>query len=91
VLLVFIGVILIFISKLEGGVLTTISSTITGIVSGLAFVFNKQINDLEHEGTKELRALEKSYDAMGYISRITDEKKRDELIEKLVERHFFGN
>ena len=91
VLLVFVGIILIFISKLEGGILTTISSSITGIVSGLAFVFNKQINDLEREDTKELRTLEKSYDAMGYISRITDEKKRDELIEKLVENHFFGN
>jgi ABC-type cobalamin/Fe3+-siderophores transport system ATPase subunit len=90
VLLVFVGIILIFISKLEGGILTTISSSITGIVSGLAFVFNKQINDLEREETQELRTLEKSYDAMGYISRITDEKKRDELIEKLVENHFFG-
>lgn len=90
-LLVFVGIILIFISKLEGGILTTISSSITGIVSGLAFVFNKQINDLEREDTKELRTLEKSYDAMGYISRVTDEKKRDELIEKLVKNHFFGN
>jgi hypothetical protein len=60
-------------------------------VSGLAFVLNKQINDLEREDIKELRTLEKSYDAMGYISRITDEKKRDELIEKLVENHFFDN
>lgn len=52
---------------------------------------NKQINDLEREDTKELRKVEKSYDAMGYISRITDEKKRDELIEKLVENHLFDN
>jgi ABC-type lipoprotein export system ATPase subunit len=91
VLLVFTGVILIFIGKLEGGLLTTVSSVISSIVSGLAFIFNKQANDLEREDSKQMRTLEKSYEAMGYISCLTDEKKRDELIEKLVERHFFGN
>jgi len=91
VLLVFIGVILIFIGKLEGGVLTTVSSVISSIVSGLAFVFFKQANDLEREDSKQMRTLEKSFEAMGYISCITDEKKRDELIGKLVEKHFFEN
>ncbi len=91
VLLVFTGAIFIFIGKLEGGVLTIVSSAISSIVSGLVFVFNKQANDLEREDSKQMRTLEKSYEAMGYISCMTDGKKRDELIEKLVEKHFFGN
>lgn len=90
-LLVFTGVILIFIGKLEGGVLTTVSSAISSIVSCLAFVFTKQANDMEREDSKQMRTLEKSYDAMGYISCMADKNKRDELIEKLVEIHFFGN
>jgi ABC-type multidrug transport system ATPase subunit len=91
ILLVFVGIILIFADKLEGGVLTTISSAIISIVSGLAFVFNKQANDLEREDTKQMRTLGKSYEAMGYISTLTDEKKKDELIEKLVEKLLFEN
>ena len=90
-LLVFTGAILIFIGKLEGGVLTIVSSTISSIVSGLAFVFNKQANDLEREDSKQMRTLEKSYEAMGYISCMSDEKKRDEFIGKLVENNFFEN
>ena len=38
-----------------------------------------------------MRTLEKSYEAMGYISILTDEKKKDELIEKLIEKKFFEN
>lgn len=45
VLLVFFGVILIFLGKLEGGVLTTVSSAISSIVSYLTFTFTKQAND----------------------------------------------
>ena len=52
-------------------------------------MLHTQINNLESEDIKELRTLEKSFNAIGYISRITDEKKRDELIEKLVEKSFF--
>lgn len=89
--LVFIGAILIFIGKLESGVLTTISSIISSIVSGLTFVFNKQANDREQKDSNQMRVLEQSYEAMGYISRISDKTKRDEFIGKLVEKHFFGN
>lgn len=89
IILIFIGTILIFAGKLGGGILTTISSTIISIVSGLAFTFNKRANDLEREDTREMRTLEKSSEAMGYISTMTDEVKKNELIEKLIEKHFF--
>lgn len=89
VLLVFIGVILIFVGKIEGGILTTISSVVSSVVSGLAFVFNKQTNNAEHEEVKELKNIERVYNAMGIISCVTEVKIRDELMQKLVETHYF--
>ena len=88
VLLVFTGVILIFIGKLPGAVLTIITGGISSIVSGVIFVFNKVANERENEDLKETKALEKSYDAMGYISCIGDPKMRDELTSNLVKKLF---
>jgi hypothetical protein len=91
VLFVFIGIILIFISKLPGAELTTISSVVASIVSGLIFVFNKETNDREYEELKGMKTLEKSYDAMGYISYIDDAKIRNELMSDLVRKIFLEN
>jgi Putative DNA-binding domain len=91
VLFVFVGIILIFISKLPGAELTTVSSVVSSIVSGSIFAFNKQANDREYEDLKGMKTLEKSYDAMGYISYIDDAKMRNELMSDLVRKIFLEN
>lgn len=91
VLLVFVGVILIFFNKTQAGVVSSVASIVSGIVSGLALVFNKQTNDRMDEYAKELVVLEKSYTAMQYISLITDIKTKDEAIRDLAKSISQGN
>lgn len=83
--LIFFGVILIYTGTLQAGMVTTASSIVSGIVSGLAFVFYKQANDRLDEMAKELVTLERTHTAMEYIvSYIKDEKTRDEAIRDFV-------
>jgi Putative DNA-binding domain len=83
ILFVFIGVVLIYAGKLQAGVVTSVSSIVSGIVSGLAFAFNKQANDRLDETAKELVVLERTHTAMEYISYIKDVKLRDEALSDL--------
>ncbi|HYT36457.1 MAG TPA: ATP-binding protein [Ktedonobacteraceae bacterium] len=83
ILFVFIGIVLIYAGKLQAGVVTSVSSIISGIVSGLAFTFNKQANDRLDGTAKELVVLERTHTAMEYISYIKDVKVRDEALSDL--------
>jgi hypothetical protein len=83
ILFIFVGIILIYTGKLQAGVVTSVSSIISGIVSGLAFAFNKQANDRLDETAKELVVLERTHTAMEFISYIKDVKVRDEALSDL--------
>jgi len=83
ILFVFIGIVLIYAGKLQAGVVTSVSSIISGIVSGLAFTFNKQANDRLDGTAKELVVLERIHTAMEFISYIKDVKVRDEALSEL--------
>lgn len=92
ILFIFVGIVLIYTGKLQAGVITSVSSIISGIVSGLAFAFNKQANDRLDETAKELVVLERTHTALEYISYIKDVKVRDVALSDLakslsVEKH----
>ncbi len=69
--------------RIQAGVVTSVSSIVSGIVSGLAFTFNKQVNDRLDGTAKELVFLERMHTAMEYISYIKDVKVRDEALSDL--------
>jgi hypothetical protein len=83
ILLVFVGVVLIFINKTQEGIVSSIASIVSGSISGLALAFNKQTNDRLDEYARELVALEKSYTGMHFISLISDVRMKDEAIRDL--------
>jgi hypothetical protein len=85
-ILVLAGIILIFTSNIQVGVITSVSNAVSGIVSGLAFTFNKQANDRLDEYSKEMNALDKSHIAMQYIAKISDIKIRDEALNDLAQK-----
>jgi Putative DNA-binding domain len=83
--LIFVGVVLIYTGILQAGIVTSASSIVSGIVSGLAFVFYRQANDRLDETAKELVTLERTHTAMEYIVLyIKDEKTRDEAVRDFV-------
>lgn len=88
IMLVAIGIFLIYFGHLQGGVLSTASSILSAIVSGLAFTFNKQTNDRNDIFFKELVTLEKSYAVMECIPLITDIKMRNETLRDLIKTNF---
>jgi hypothetical protein len=83
ILFIFIGIVLIYAGKLQAGVVSSVSSIISGIVSGLAFAFNKQANDRLDGTAKHLVVLEKTHTAMEFISYINDVKVRDGALSDL--------
>lgn len=89
--LVFIGIIIILIGKIQAGVVSSIASVVCGTVSGLALGFNKQTNDRLDKDASELAALEKSYTGMQYLSFITDIKMKDEAIRDLAKGISLGS
>ena len=88
ILFIFFGVVLIYTGKLQAGIVTSVSSIFSGIVSGLAFAFNKQANDRLDEMAKELIVIERTHTAMEYIFYIKDVKLRDKALSDLAKDLF---
>jgi hypothetical protein len=88
--LVLIGIILVFTVGLPVGIVTSASSIVTDIVSGLAFTFYREANNRLDENAKEMNVLDKASIAMDFISRITDIEKKDKAIEDLAKNLYLG-
>jgi ABC-type multidrug transport system fused ATPase/permease subunit len=86
IVLVFAGVVCIFVMSLPIGAVTAASSSISSLISALAFRFNKEANDRLDTVAKELSILDRASVAMYYISYITDAEKKDQAITDLTKQ-----
>lgn len=86
IILVFLGVACIFLVSLPLGAVTAASSSISSIVSALAFKFNKEANDRLDTVSRELSVLERVDLAMRYIGYISDTEKKDQAITDLTKQ-----
>jgi flagellar basal body-associated protein FliL len=87
IVLVAIGILFIYFGHLQGGVVSTASSILSGAVSGLAFTFNKQANDRNDTFYRELVTLERSYAIIECIPLITDIQMRNETLRDLIKNN----
>ncbi len=88
--LVSTGILLIFTSYLQVGVVTTVASILSGIVSGLAFTFNKQANDRNDKFYKDMIALEKYYATVQCIPLINDKQMMNETLRDFIKTNYQG-
>ena len=86
IVLVFAGVVLGFTVDLKVGIVIAACSVVSGIVCGLAFIFNQRAHETLDENAKGLNRLESAYVASNLASQIADQDKRDKAIEDLVKR-----
>ncbi len=91
IILVFLGVACIFLISLPVGAVTAASSSISSIISALAFRFNKEANDRLDTVGRELSILERVNVAMRYIGYISDAEKKDQAITDLTKQLYSGN
>lgn len=88
IVLVATGILFIYFGHLQGGVVSTASSILSAIVSGLAFTFHKQANDRNDTFYRELVTLERSYVTIECIPLITDIQMRNETLRDLIKNDF---
>jgi hypothetical protein len=86
VLLVFAGVVGIYLFNLAAGTITTVSGVLVNLISVIVLLFNKRENDRLDVITRELSTLDRMTVAMQYICQISDAGKRDQAISNLA-RH----
>lgn len=86
VLLVFAGVVGIYLFNLAAGTVTTVSGILVNLISVIVLLFNKRENDRLDAITRELSTLDRMTVAMHYICQISDPGKRDQAISNLA-RH----
>lgn len=89
-LLIFIGVILIFTNHQQVGVISTIAGFLSGIISGLAFTFNKQANDNNDKFYKQMVTLERYYATVQCIPLISDEEMMNETLRDFIKNNYQG-
>ncbi len=89
-LLIFIGVILIFTNHQQVGAISTIAGFLPGIVSALAFTFNKQANDNNDKFYKQMVTLERYYATVQCIPLISDEVMMNDTLRDFIKNNSQG-
>jgi hypothetical protein len=84
ILLIIVGSILAYTMNLPIGILTSVSSTITEIVSVLAFKLSADSNKRLESYSKELSAVELANWSIQYIEQMENNQERDRAIADLV-------
>jgi hypothetical protein len=90
ILLIFIGVVLIFTNHQQVGTISTIAGFLPGIITGLAFAFNKQANENNDKFYKQKVTLESYYVAVKCIPLITDEVMMNETLGDFIKNNSQG-
>lgn len=85
ILIIFAGIILVFLEKTSSGIITLIVGAVTNAISALTFRFNKEANDRLDQVNHDLKIIEKTRWASKMIDDIDDPKMKNKAKAKLAE------
>ncbi len=85
ILIIFAGIVLVFLEKTSTGIITLIVGAVTNAISALTFRFSKEANDRLDKVNHDLRVIEKTRWASKMIDGISDSKVKDKAKAQLAE------
>jgi len=85
ILIIFTGIILLFLEKTSAGIVTSIVGTVTNVISFLTFRFSKEANDRLDQINQDLKIIEKTRWASKMIEEIDDPTIKNKAKAKLAD------